>query len=58
LNFKDIIDIKNDSIENPVKIIPFRVAMMGRLAEIGKVVWEIEPKTSNTLYSLPEKKKN
>ena len=32
-----------------------RSAIMGRLVEINKINWEIEEKTSNTLYSLTEK---
>ena len=30
-----------------------RAAIMGRLVEINKINWEIEEKTSSTLYSLP-----
>jgi len=42
-----------EAIENTKPLETIRAAIMGRLVEINKVSWEIEEKTSSTLYSLP-----
>jgi len=34
------------------KRISIRAAIMGRLTELNQITWDIEPKTSNTLYGL------
>ena len=44
---------KVEAIDNTKQLETIRAAIMGRLVEINKVSWEIEEKTSNTLYSLP-----
>jgi hypothetical protein len=42
-----------EAIGNTKALETIRAAIMGRLVEINKVSWEIEEKTSSTLYSLP-----
>ena len=42
-----------EAIGNTKALETIRAAIMGRLVEINKINWEIEEKTSNTLYSLP-----
>ena len=44
---------KVEAIDNTKQLETIRAAIMGRLVEINKVSWEIEEKTSNTLYRLP-----
>ena len=39
------------------KRISIRAAIMGRLTELNQITWDIEPKTSNTLYGLVKNKK-
>jgi hypothetical protein len=64
--FQDIIKISNpidmtdDStveIKAKKKRISIRAAIMGRLSELNQITWDIEPKTSNTLYGLVKNKK-
>ena len=52
--YKNIFNV--EAIDNTKPLETIRAAIMGRLVEINKINWEIEEKTSNTLYSLPEKK--
>ena len=49
--YKNIFNV--EAIENTKPLETIRAAIMGRLVEINKVSWEIEEKTSSTLYSLP-----
>jgi hypothetical protein len=42
-----------EAIDNTKALETIRAAIMGRLVEINKINWEIEEKTSSTLYSLP-----
>jgi hypothetical protein len=42
-----------EAIGNTKALETIRAAIMGRLVEINKINWEIEEKTSSTLYSLP-----
>ena len=51
--YKNIFNVKE--VGNTKSLETIRSAIMGRLVEINKINWEIEEKTSNTLYSLPEK---
>ena len=44
---------KVEAIDNTKQLETIRAAIMGRLVEINKVSWEIEEKTSSTLYRLP-----
>ena len=50
--YKNIFNV--EVIDNTKALETIRSAIMGRLVEINKINWEIEEKTSNTLYSLPE----
>ena len=49
--YKNIFNV--EAIENTKPLETIRAAIMGRLVEINKVSWEIEEKTSSTLYRLP-----
>jgi hypothetical protein len=49
--YKNIFNV--ESIDNTKPLETIRAAIMGRLVEINKVSWEIEEKTSSTLYRLP-----
>ncbi len=51
--YKNIFNV--ETIDNTKALETIRAAIMGRLVEINKINWEIEEKTSSTLYSLPEK---
>jgi len=64
--FQDIIQIANplnmtdDSlveIKAKKKRVSIRAAIMGRLTELNQITWDIEAKTSNTLYGLVKNKK-
>ena len=64
--FQDIIQISNpidmtdDSdveMKAKKKRISIRAAIMGRLTELNQITWDIEAKTSNTLYGLVKNKK-
>ena len=50
-NTKNIFNV--EAIDNTKPLETIRAAIMGRLVEINKVSWEIEEKTSSTLYRLP-----
>jgi hypothetical protein len=49
--YKNIFNV--EAIGNTKPLETIRAAIMGRLVEINKVSWEIEEKTSSTLYRLP-----
>ena len=54
--YKNIFNIRDvDKAKSSKALETIRSAIMGRLVEINKINWEIEEKTSNTLYSLREK---
>ena len=64
--FQDLLKIANpvnvdddDDTEMKAKKkrISIRAAIMGRLSELNQITWDIEAKTSNTLYGLVKNKK-
>ena len=54
INMRDDSDIE---MKAKKKRIAIRAAIMGRLTELNQITWDIEPKTSNTLYGLVKNKK-
>ena len=60
LKIANPIDMNDDSdveMKAKKKRISIRAAIMGRLTELNQITWDIEPKTSNTLYGLVKNKK-
>ena len=59
-NYANPIPMNDDSdveMKAKKKRISIRAAIMGRLTELNQITWDIEPKTSNTLYGLVKNKK-
>ena len=54
INMRDDSDIEMKAKKKRISI---RAAIMGRLTELNQITWDIEPKTSNTLYGLVKNKK-